>query len=74
MVDIDEACIEDLEPILGRLVGCAYRVARPGRLGVLVAVLDDLDEDVGGDAGERDDFVGAVVLDHFLEHGLLYRR
>lgn len=66
LLEIDEACAKDHdELILDRLVGCGYRVARPGRLGVLV-VLDDLVEDVGGDVGVRDDFVGTVVLDHFL--------
>jgi hypothetical protein len=70
---IDEVCVEDVELILGGPVGGAGRVARPGRLGVLVAILDDLDEDVGGDVGERDAFVGAAVLDHFLEGHRLHR-
>ena len=34
---------------------------------VLVAVLDDLGEDLRVDVGERDAVVGAVVLDHVAD-------
>lgn len=85
LVDLDELGVERLELVLDGLVGLhgggagrRRRRRRPpaARLDVLAAVLDYLGEDLGGDVGERDAGVGALVLDHVADglglhgHGL----
>lgn len=86
LVDLDELGVERLELVLDGLVGlhggggggvAVGGGGRPAaRLDVLAAVLDYLGEDLGGDVGERDAGVGALVLDHVADglglhgHGL----
>lgn len=82
LVDLDEVGVPVLEVLAGgRRHGCGGGRGVVGGLGgrggrgvhVLVAVLDDLGEDLGVDVGERDAVVGAVVLDHVADRLRLHR-
>lgn len=79
---LDEVGVPVLEVLAGgRRHGCGGGRGVVGGLGgrggrgvhVLVAVLDDLGEDLGVDVGERDAVVGAVVLDHVADRLRLHR-
>lgn len=75
-VDVDELSVPGLEVLVDEPQG--FDEGPDGGLDVLLAVLDHLDEDLGGDVVEGDAAVGAVVLDHVLDglrlhgHGLLH--
>jgi len=60
LINLDKFSIPGLEFILGRLFIGAIG------LNVLLAVLDDLGENLACDVGKRDPTVGAIVLYHML--------
>lgn len=73
LVDFDEVLVEGLEVHLVGLDGGGGGGGVGGGGGcvpvqdVLLAVVDDLDEDIGADVGERDDVVGAAVIHQVLD-------